>query len=1020
MVGSFVFVVLTLIFSPVAPGTECISADSSMFTSTGTIYSIPSQYTPPPGANYSCGVRAPGSAYISSSCWQDTGVVATGGAVNKDDPNDPVAIRFLIAGQWYPWGKLGSFTYAPCILKTCDASDPTCITGFSESDIFDGSVPTQCIPITPVGISDGQRLGGVKIDDSPNKVPCYLTCGWGLYGVIAIDANMLPGGDSNITPGYNSVDPNTADTSDPTHFRIFRVSPAYQTGEGEVQSSLVYILKSTQVCNPLTGSCEIDKNSDNQSIIQPGKVYLKIMDSYYDDNYGSYTVNISGGVYSPPVGFFAILYQTIENLMMSAATKMEGNILENLSFINTIQALITLYIVIFGLMFAMGLIKVAVGEMFMRVVKLGLVVTMITYGNTFFNEYLFRFFSDLGPYIGQTLMQNTLSAIDSGMQITGGGLSASGGINLPNPFSIVDSIFAFLFSAVLWRKIEAMIFTKFVIYIPLVITIILFLVTAILKAALLYLISTVVIAFLIAVAPIFIPMMLFQVTSKLFKDWLQQLMSNSMMFIIISAILVVVIVVAQGALSKIFYFSACQVPILEIEPILTLSWYKISDYGQASQALTFSNFLLVLLSMVCMDALMQQLPLLVDALSMNQGFSPMQDFFSGALKTLNGFQSSIAKTKLPFMKESIGHNLSSIKNSFNPVYLVGNTVKDTKAARKLATYYSTANKLANTSVGKIITGKSLFNMVSSHSDIADLNNFRGTRSAIGKGMMFGGQVAKKAAFTTAKAGVVMASGGLLGSTATTAAAIKGAHTLSKNTNLQGLKTAMSSAAGTVGRALGFKDSIPTGGAPGIPGTPGAPGGGTGSTGTPPSGKTPPATTPATPPAAPAAGGGAAASSTPVPPATPVTAAVARPTATSSGAGTRTVATASGAPVPGVAAATPVPVSAPAASTGGTVARPVAAPPPAPPAGDTSAGGGGAPGGAPVPSALTSDADSALSTDAIPRDITADTPIPPASASSGGGSSGAGRRGSAAGGTPKPPKLPVIEEEEEDDDEDEED
>ena len=95
--------------------------------------------------------------------WVETQLTTIGQAVNSNQSNYfQSVVKIYVTGEWFPWG--GTTDLATCTMIDCDPSK-------TEDSI--------CLS------------GGMVVDegDAQVNVPCKLTGGWGLYGLIAKDIN---------------------------------------------------------------------------------------------------------------------------------------------------------------------------------------------------------------------------------------------------------------------------------------------------------------------------------------------------------------------------------------------------------------------------------------------------------------------------------------------------------------------------------------------------------------------------------------------------------------------------------------------------------------------------------------------------------------------------------------------------------------------------------------------------------------------------------------------------------------
>ncbi|MES2215260.1 MAG: type IV secretion system protein [Pseudomonadota bacterium] len=177
------------------------------------------------------------------------------------------------------------------------------------------------------------------------------------------------------------------------------------------------------------------------------------------------------------------------------------------NFFNYIKSMLTLYIVIFGLMFLLGMKEITQKDLVTRVIKIAIVSGLIS-GQTFelFNTYIFEVVINFSDQI----ISN----------IAGYRLFTSGGVSNPMMFmeELLSKIF---FSKVFISQILATmsfgIFGPF--YFLLILISIVICVISLLRALAIYIMAFVAVALLLGLAPFFLTFMLFDRTYYLFENW---------------------------------------------------------------------------------------------------------------------------------------------------------------------------------------------------------------------------------------------------------------------------------------------------------------------------------------------------------------------------------------------------------------------------------------------------------------------------------------------------------------------
>lgn len=490
--------------------------------------------------------------------WIVTDLTTLGGQVNANNQNSN-RFRIYIEGKWYPWGK--SDTLPKCNMVPCvQGTDKNCL-------------------------STGEK---VDVNYGTGTAPCYLTSGYGLYGLISID------GTNPNTVNYASQVPSN-------HFRTFHMKMTGKDQYGEYADI------------PNTEFCDKDENcnkdlSDGQPAVARGKLYFRISDTYYQDNDGFYTVQVVSGV-SSSKGFIQSSIEIFEETIEQVTEAIYQGIL-NSNFVGIVRALLMLYIVFTALTFSLGLLQKAQQEIIMRLIKIGIIVALISPDSwEFFNKYLFQLFTEGSREISQLILHIVIYDRPDALPFP-----------IPqdaNALSVMDVFMKMLISPPLWYKILTPLFTKYILYFFGMVLGIFFIIFGIVRIVMLYIIAIFAMAILLAVAPIFIVMILFKLTTKIFDDWLKQLVSAAIMIIIVSILAAMLLILIVGSLMELLGYGTCWdvlwAPKLLGFTLFSMYWWMPQD--DLSNYLTFANYGYFIVIGLVYHNLVGYIPALVDALA---------------------------------------------------------------------------------------------------------------------------------------------------------------------------------------------------------------------------------------------------------------------------------------------------------------------------------------------------------------------------------------------------------------------
>jgi len=198
-------------------------------------------------------------------------------------------------------------------------------------------------------------------------------------------------------------------------------------------------------------------------------------------------------------------------------------------------AMMILMVVIFGIMFALGVVQMPLNEVLKRVMKM-IVVGLVLTSMAFFEEYFYGFFHDgIGSVTAAMVEQvaNTLTPTAGGISstcATGAGSTGVGDPIAARVFAPMDQLFCDLLRPENLMIVEAALGTPpyGIVYAVAVGLGTLFTFGAIARAVWVYLMALMTTSFLFGLAPIFIIFILFERTKNMFNAWLNQLINFSL------------------------------------------------------------------------------------------------------------------------------------------------------------------------------------------------------------------------------------------------------------------------------------------------------------------------------------------------------------------------------------------------------------------------------------------------------------------------------------------------------------
>ncbi|MBU6140040.1 MAG: type IV secretion system protein [Proteobacteria bacterium] len=326
-----------------------------------------------------------------------------------------------------------------------------------------------------------------------------------------------------------------------------------------------------------SGNTDIDLNTVDDVYHSANEQLKTIMyDQYYRDNYGSYNVQIFGGVgKSKFSGILESLVGLVEDSILGKVGddgKREGGILRSMyqsivtdsGFAQILQISLALYIAIFGAAHIWGLAEMNKKEIFGRVIKIGLIMLFVSPTSwEFYNTFIVGFFKDGLDYLVGIFMTLTDSNIEQTSMIKVSQMDRVTDSSSATRFAYVDLIIRNLMSEAVSKKIISLFFTNFFgwFYIIAIYLLIFFFISVMLYVALIYVVNYLMkIVFVMSIGPIFIIFSLFKKTSGYFRNWLSYIAARSFEMLVLFIVLYLFVTIIDKNFNEMLLYNACAEP----------------------------------------------------------------------------------------------------------------------------------------------------------------------------------------------------------------------------------------------------------------------------------------------------------------------------------------------------------------------------------------------------------------------------------------------------------------------------
>lgn len=272
------------------------------------------------------------------------------------------------------------------------------------------------------------------------------------------------------------------------------------------------------------------------------------------------------------------------------------------NFFTYIKLLLILYVMTYGAMFILGIVKINQQDLLIRIAKIAIVSGLM-------NDSTFEFFND---YI-RPLVSNFSDGIISNMS----GYSMFSTTNtITNPFMFLDAVmskvlFGRTFSAQLLSFLS-MGLSGLIYFVIVFIAVIIVIITA-LRAIAVYVMAFMATALLIGIAPLFLTFMLFDFTRYLFENWVRFTLRYMLEPVILMAGIIVMTQLFTIYLDYVLGFSVCwkcalpiKMPFINIPgftpafvdvPIFCINWFAPwgMDYRSGMMGVNMQHFIALII-----------------------------------------------------------------------------------------------------------------------------------------------------------------------------------------------------------------------------------------------------------------------------------------------------------------------------------------------------------------------------------------------------------------------------------------
>ena len=353
---------------------------------------------------------------------------------------------------------------------------------------------------------------------------------------------------------------------------------------------------------------------------EDGYLWLRINNAPndYKDSFGQYRVDFmtsidQGGFYHDVLEPF---FQGFKDKIQNAAEQMFKNMTcyrgisgsgECTNFFNYIKGLLSLYIMIYGMMFLLGMVQISQTDLVMRVVKIAFVAGLLNDTTfDFFRTYVFDFV---------TGFTDDIIANMAGYSIF------SGSTTISNPFMFLNEVMTKIFlSSTFIAQILALLSMGIngVIYFILIIVCLGIVVIVLLRSIAVYLMAFMAITVLIGLTPLFLTFILFERTFYLFDNWVKFMFRYMLEPVILLAGIIILTQLFTIYLDFVIGYSVCwkcaiplKIPFPSVQGVtpafldvelFCFNWFAPwgFDHRSSQMGLNMQNMVVLIMIVYCM------------------------------------------------------------------------------------------------------------------------------------------------------------------------------------------------------------------------------------------------------------------------------------------------------------------------------------------------------------------------------------------------------------------------------------
>lgn len=324
------------------------------------------------------------------------------------------------------------------------------------------------------------------------------------------------------------------------------------------------------------GNDDKDTNTANDEYHTSNEYLKTIMyDTYYQDNFGKYNVQILRGVgNAKDDGLLESLVSVVEDALLGKIDddgKRPGGIIrfmylavvQDSGFSSAMQMSLIFYVALFGAAHIWGLVEMNRKELTSRMLKIALVMFFVSPTSWYvYNQFIVGFFMDGMNYVIGMFMSLSDANIEQTSMIKIAQMDRMADTSSATRFAYIDLIIKKLMSMATAKKIAALFFSDFfgLFYMVMIYFVIFVFIAVMLIVATIYVTNLMKLIFVLSIGPIFIVFTLFTRTASYFNNWLGYIAGRSFEMIILFIVLYLFVTIIDKNFTEMLLYRVCSEP----------------------------------------------------------------------------------------------------------------------------------------------------------------------------------------------------------------------------------------------------------------------------------------------------------------------------------------------------------------------------------------------------------------------------------------------------------------------------